>query len=399
MRIAYLVNQYPKVSHSFIRREILALEGLGVEVDRYSIRAVPVAELADRHDIAEHARTTALLAAGPKGLLLAVAKTLLTAFPGFVAAMGRAVALGRRSRRGMLRHCVYVAEACLLKERLGRDEVEHLHAHFGTNSTAVAMLCHLLGGPEYSFTCHGPEEFDDPVGLSLAEKISRCRFVVAVSDFGRSQLLRHCPWEQWERIKVVHCTVDDAFVEVPAHPIPLAPRLVCVGRLCAQKGQLLLLEAVKVLAERGIACELVLAGDGEMRGEVEALIDQYGLRRQVTISGWISGEQVRQQLLASRAMVLPSFAEGLPVVIMEALALGRPVVSTFVAGIPELVVDGDNGWLVPAGSLTELVAALTKVLAATPEELQRMGKAGVARVAARHNPLIEAKKLISYFEA
>ena len=134
-------------------------------------------------------------------------------------------------------------------------------------------------------------------------------------------------------------------------------RLVCVGRLCEQKGQLLLIEAARLLAERGTKFELVLAGDGEMRGEIEALIAKYRLTDTVRITGWISSDEVRAEILAARALVLPSFAEGLPVVIMEAMALRRPVITTFVAGIPELIQHGEHGWLVPAGDLESLAAS------------------------------------------
>lgn len=397
MKVVYLVNQYPKVSHSFIRREIFALEKLGVQVYRYSIRSVPVADLADQQDIDEHGKTFVILAVGLVVLLATALRVLLASPVAFVRAFKAAMAMGRKSQRGVLRHLVYLAEACLLKEKLAASGITHLHAHFGTNPAAVAMLCKLLGGPGYSFTVHGPEEFDDPVGLSLGDKIVHSRFVVAISSFGRSQLMRQCSHEQWPKIKVVHCAVDDTFLCAEAMPVPVAPRLICVGRLCEQKGQLLLLEALRVLAGLGVAFEMILAGDGEMRGVVEERIAEYGLQNKVHITGWISGEQVKEHILASRAMVLPSFAEGLPVVIMEALALQRPVVSTYVAGIPELVVNGENGWLVPAGAVSDLVRALKEVLAASPGELHQFGRAGAAKVAEQHHAVVEAQKLLTFF--
>jgi glycosyltransferase involved in cell wall biosynthesis len=399
MNYAYFVNQYPKVSHSFIRREILALEELGLNITRYSIRSVPVAELADKNDIKEHSKTLTLLDTGLITIFVATLKTLVTSPSVFFLAMLTAISLGQKSQRGVLRHLIYLAEACLLKQKLKQAGISHIHAHFGTNSTTVAMLCKLIGGPKYSFTVHGPEEFDDPVGLSLSKKIDQSTFVVAVSSFGRSQLMRQCPHTQWHKIKVVHCAVDDSFMQTPETPLPNGPRLVCVGRLCEQKGQLLLLEALKKLDNRGIDFEMTLAGDGEMRAMIEARIQEYGLEKKVHITGWISGDQVRRLILDSRAMVLPSFAEGLPVVIMESLALQRPVISTYVAGIPELVKNGENGWLIPAGSIEDLVIALKEVLAAEPEQLHQMGKKGAIRVQEHHNALIEAGKLRTYFEA
>jgi glycosyltransferase involved in cell wall biosynthesis len=259
------------------------------------------------------------------------------------------------------------------------------------------MLTRLLGGPPFSFTVHGPEEFDKPEALHLARKAHHARFVVAISSFGRSQLWRLLPAVQWPKVKVVHCGLDHTFTQAPANAEGLqTSTLVCVGRLCEQKGQLLLIPAIKALRDAGVEVRLVLAGDGEMRREVEAEIARCGLQAFVRITGWISSEQVRQEISAARALVLPSFAEGLPVVIMEALALGRPVVSTFVAGIPELVTE-KIGWLVPAGDQEALVEALQDCLSAPLVRLQEMGAQGRARVLSRHDADVEAHKLATLF--
>lgn len=179
--------------------------------------------------------------------------------------------------------------------------------------------------------------------------------------------------------------------------IPDARRLVCVGRLCAQKGQVLLIKAAAEVVKRGAELELVLVGDGEMREAVEAEIARHGLESCVTVTGWASGEEVVRQIEAGRALVLPSFAEGLPVVIMEALALGRPVISTYVGGIAELIEPGINGWLVAAGSVPALVDAMVEALDAVPERLQEMGEAGAHRVAERHSATKEACRLGNLF--
>lgn len=401
-RLAYLVNQYPKVSHTFIRREIRALEGLGLEVERISVRDTR-SEAKDEADRAEAARTTVLLETNLSGALALGAATLRAAVTSprrTARALRLALSLGRRNERGPLVHLAYLAEAARLKEITGRAGVEHVHAHFGTNSATVAMLAHELGGPSFSFTAHGPEEFDKPDAIALGDKIDQASFVVGVSSFGRSQLLRRTPARAWDKVKVVPCGVDESFLsEGHLKPIPAARRLVCVGRLCEQKGQLLLLEAAARLAQEGLDFELVLVGDGELRAECEARIAKDGLERRVRITGWATGERVRDELNAARAMVLPSFAEGLPVVIMEALALRRPVISTYVAGIPELVEPGVCGWLVPAGDVDHLAAAMRQALQATPEELERLGAAGRARVIERHDAVRAAALLASAFDA
>jgi glycosyltransferase involved in cell wall biosynthesis len=244
---------------------------------------------------------------------------------------------------------------------------------------------------------HGPEEFDKPQALKLAEKIQRAAFVVAISSFGRSQLYRWIDYEYWPKVKIIHCGLEQSFYDVASLDPPQKTRLVCVGRLCEQKGQLLLLEACRNLKEKGLDFELTLAGDGEMRFEVERLISVYKLSPNVRITGWISSNQVREEILASHAMVLPSFAEGLPVVIMEAMALRRPVISTYVAGIPELVINRENGWLVPAGSVIELTNAIEEMLSSSPEQLRAMGDAAYEVVKEQHDIDTEATKLAVLF--
>lgn len=398
MRIAYFINQYPKVSHSFIRREILALERQGIEVQRIALRGWD-GELQDNDDIAERSKTRYVLENGVKGLLKPLLEVLRAQPRRFFSALWLALRMGRRADRSWPYHLIYLAEACRVVQWLQAFGAEHVHAHFGTNSTEVVMLANALGGPHYSFTVHGPEEFDKPQFLHIDEKVRRAAFVAAVSSYGRSQLYRWVAHAHWNKVKVVHCGLEAAFHAGPPVPVPAVPRLVCVGRLCEQKGQLLLLEAAQKLAAQGTAFELVLAGDGEMRAEIETLIARHGLQGQVRITGWISSGQVREELLAARALVLPSFAEGLPVVIMEAMALRRPVLTTYVAGIPELVRPGENGWLFPAGAVQELAAAMADCLGQPDEVLQRMGDAAHQRVLERHDIDTEAAKLASYFRA
>lgn len=394
--VAYLVNQYPKVSHTFIRREIAALEAAGLSVERFALRGWD-AVLSDPQDEAERRRTRYVLKSGVFPLVLALARTLLTAPVRFCSALRLALRMARGSNRSLVYHLAYLAEACRLVPWLARSGAAHLHAHFGTNSTEVAMLARILGGPSYSFVVHGPDEFDQPEQLHLREKARYAKFVVAISSYGRSQLFRWLRPEDRGKVAVVHCGLEAAFHGAADAPIPDAPRLVCVGRLSAQKGQFMLVEAIRTLAGRGVRCELVLVGDGETRAELECMIASYGLARQVRITGWVGSQEVRAEILAARALVLPSFAEGLPVVLMEAMALGRPVLATYVAGIPELVVAGQHGWLFPAGDLTGLTRAMEDCLASSPQELAAMGKAGRTRALARHSIEASAARLSRLF--
>lgn len=397
LRVAYLINLYPKVSHSFIRREIMALERAGAVVQRIAVQGWEDADLTDPDDISERAQTQYILKAGAFSLLLPTLQALLNNPGRFFSAFKLALWMSRRADRPLPYHLVYLAEACQMLFWLRAAGSTHLHAHFGTNPAEVAMLVNALGGPPYSFTVHGPEEFDKPQFIGMGEKIRRAAFVAAISSYGRSQLFRWVDHGHWDKVKVVHCGLERSFHDVVPSDPPDTPRLVCVGRLCEQKGQLLLIEAAHRVIQSGMKLELVLAGDGEMRPEVERLVAAYGMQQHVRITGWISSAQVRDEILGARAMVLPSFAEGLPVVIMEAMALRRPVITTFVAGIPELVRHGESGWLFPAGDIEELVLAIKLCLRSTPNELSRMSAVGHARVLERHDVDTEAAKLAALF--
>lgn len=392
-RIAYVINEYPKVSHSFIRREILALERQNFEIQRIALQGWD-GVLVDEEDQRERMRTRYVLREGLRPLLWSVLQMLVTSPRRFFSALALAMQMVRGSERSLPYHLGYLAEACRMLPWLKSFGAAHMHAHFGTNSAEVAMLAHALGGPPYSFTVHGQEEV---LFGGIGEKVSRAAFVAAISSYGRSQLYRRVKHAHWPKVKVIHCGLETEFYNVAPVPPPEAARLVCIGRLLATKGQLLLVEAAHRLTRKGIDFELVLVGDGEMRAEVEALITKYGLTRRVRVTGWISSSQVREEILAARGLVLPSFVEGLPVVIMESMALRRPVLSTYVSGIPELVRPGKTGWLVPAGSIDELTAAMEDFLATPADELRKMGDAAYLRVLERHSIDTEAAKLAELF--
>ena len=398
MKIDYLTNTYPNPSCTFIRREIAALEANGLPVLRFAIRPSQ-ANLIDEADQKESLKTRHILKIGAIRLLLALGRTLLTKPLDFLKTCQLMFKIGIKGEKNLLYHFIYLIEACVLLDWSNQDSIDHIHVHFGTNATAVAMFCQSLGGPSYSFTVHGPEEFDKVEAIALPEKIKRANFVVAISSFGRSQLLRWCAYKDWSKIQVVHCGLDAMFLSQPYVPLPTEPRFVSVCRLSEQKGLSLLVEAVGQLAAENLKFKLVLVGDGPLRSEIEGLIKHLNLEDYIQLTGWATNLEVKQQILDSQVMILPSFAEGLPVVIMESLALARPVLTTYIAGIPELIQPNRSGWLVPAGSVEELVITLRQILQCPLEELTAMGKMGAKMVMKDHNALEEAKKLIKLFQA
>ncbi|AUH63562.1 glycosyltransferase [Paracoccus zhejiangensis] len=396
MRVAYLINQYPKVSHSFIRREILALERQGVSVHRMALRGWD-AEVVDPEDRDEQARTSYTLQGGLRPLAGSVWRRLRRDPRGLWRAFRAASAMSRNGVRPWPYHMVYVAHACRIMDWLEVEPAGHLHAHFGTNTAEIARLVNILGGPGYSFTVHGPEEFDNPVGLHLGGKLASAGFCATVSSYGRSQMYRWASAGDWAKVKVVHCGLD---LSRWADPLPLPPgpfHMVAVGRFAEQKGFGLLIRGFAPAWRREPSLRLSLVGDGELRPAIEAMIAAEGMGDAVRILGWQDEAGVLAAIDSAHALVAPSFAEGLPVVIMEAMARARPIIATYIAGIPELVRPGSEGWLVPAGDADALAEVMLAAAATDPGDLAQMGQTARARVVARHDVDVSAAKLAELF--
>jgi len=401
LKLAYFVNTYPSGSQTFIRREINALERQGWEVHRFALRSGRDG-LVHAGDISEDGLTEHLLEIPRFRLLRSgfgwMARHPQGAWRAFKLALhcARFGTRGVAGTGGVLKHLIYLCEAAHFARRCADLRLPHAHAHFGTNSTIVVMLAAQMGGPGYSFTVHGPEEFDAPRALSLGLKADLARFTVAISHFGRSQLCRWAKIKTWPHLHVVHCGIEPWRFPDPA-PLPQGgPQLVAIGRLSEQKGFDLLLEAVKVAQKKLPDIKLTIVGEGPLRPRIEATIAQYKLQDHVQLDGWMDEAQVRDALAKAQALVLPSFAEGLPVVLMEAMAAGRPVIATSVAGVPELVT-AEVGWLVPAGDAEALADAILNLSATPYEQLTHMGASARARVFQRHNIDTEAEKLTMLF--
>jgi colanic acid/amylovoran biosynthesis glycosyltransferase len=401
MTIGYVMNTYPLPSTTFVRREIQALERRGIAIHRFAMRA-DSKPLADPQDVEEAAKTEHLLQRGVAALIPSALGWMARRPARALAAFGLAMTCGGRGSGGApgtggrLRHLVYLIEAAHLAHRCHALGIRHVHAHFGTNATAVAMLSRVMDGPSYSFTTHGPEEFDAPRALALDLKIHRAAFVAAISTFGKSQLSRWVSADIWPRLTVVHCGIEPWKFPDPEPPQPGPPRLVAIGRLSEQKGFALLLEAIALARKTVPDLHVELVGDGPLRDSLTAQAKALGVTDLVTFAGWKTEPEVRASLAAGQALILPSFAEGLPMVIMEAFAAGRPAIATSIAGIPELVTP-DTGWLVPAGDPERLADAIENMAQTRPDRLAEMGRSARARVFSRHDIDAEAAKLAARF--
>lgn len=395
MKLAYLLGTYPLPSETFVRKEIESLEEFGQPVARFSARAWD-SQLVDPKDIAEQGRTDYLLAGGQARLFTDALATVLRHPLRSIALLPKAWRLYRNAGRKASVFVAYALQALAFRKRTARLGIQHVHCHFSNNATAIAMLARSLGGPNYSFTVHGPDELVDPKSRSLGMKARGAAFVVAITDYCRGRILAEVP-DVADKVHIIHCGIDPQdFAFDPAAPD--SSRIVCVGRLCFNKGQRHIPAAVAQVKAEFPNLVIDLLGGGDDEALIREEIARHGVEKQVILHGWATGAQVRETLRQSRALLLPSYAEGLPIVIMEALAVGRPVLTTRITGIPELV-DAGCGWLFEPGDVDAIAEALRGVMHASAAERTAMGAEGRRRVEEGHDLRKCAAQLLGEFKA
>jgi colanic acid/amylovoran biosynthesis glycosyltransferase len=391
VKLAYLLNTYPVTSATFIRREIRAIEAQGVPVRRFAVRRWE-GRLVEPADEEEAGRTEYLLSGNVPRLLAGALAEPFVNFARLRRTIPLWLALLRAARGGFVRHFAYLLQAIALRRRAAALGLDHVHAHYSNNAAAVAMLAHSLGGPGYSFTVHGPDELVEPARNNLALKTREAAFAVAISDYARSRIAAEAGPDV--RIQVVRCGIPiERFTVTPP---PAEARLVCVGRLCANKGQVFIPAAIAALKDEFPDLTVELVGDGEDRQRIEAEIERHRVVDRVRLSGWLDSAAVLERIRAARFLLLPSFAEGLPIVLMEALASGRPVLTTPVAGIPELVDEG-CGWLFAPGDSAALASAIRAALTAPADEIAAKAAEGRERVERLHDVEDSAQTLLAAF--
>lgn len=390
--LAYLVSRYPAVSHTFILREVARLRALGQQIETASInppdRALDAMDLTER---AEAERTYTLKRDGATGALAALGQAVLT----------RPLALARTLVQGWrmagVRGIAYAVEAAMVARWMQRIGSRHLHVHFGNAGASVGVLTKTLSQCHLSYTIHGPDEFDDVPGQQLRLKMAAADAVVCISAFARSQLMRISAPADWAKLSVCRLGVDPAqFSWVAPSDHRGALRLVCVGRLTPAKGQVLLVQAAARLRARGLPFHLTLVGEGPDRGRIEAEVARQGLAHHVTLTGALSQDGVRRELARADGFVLPSFAEGIPVGLMEAMSSGVPCVSTPVNGIPELITHDHSGLLAVPGDVDQLADQLARL--ADPALRLRLAQAARERVHAEFNLDTNTARLSRWFD-
>ncbi len=398
MRMAYLMSRYPAISHTFFLQEILGLRKLGFIIETASINPPDRARKTMLGSELEAADSTFYIKAhsGVQSVWI-VLRTLLLRPGAFFRGLLFTLQLDPAHLSRSLFALFYFVEALILGSWMRQRRLERMHIHFSGAVATVGMIAAAAFRIPYSLTVHGPDEFFDQELCFLQMKVERADLVICISDYCRSQLMRIAPPEHWHKLHVARLGIEPAMFFLAPGTQPAGPiELLTVGRLVPAKGQLLLLQAVDRLRERGCFLNVRLAGDGPDRRSLEEFVRVRELGEQVTFCGALNHQQIRDALERTSIFVLPSFAEGIPVALMEAMAMRIPCISTYVAGIPELIRDEQDGLLVPAGSVDALASAIER-LAGDPLLRERLAGAGQRRVLDDYNLPKNLHRLASVF--
>ena len=385
LRLGYLTGQYPRATDTFIQREVATLRAQGHHVQTFAVRAPAPSDQAPQ-GLAEARRTTIYLLP-PRGLARAHLQELFASPSRYLKAIGLAWRTCPPGLVAMSKQLAYFTEAGLLAAQMRKLSLTHLHNHFADSSCSVAAIAAEIGGFSFSFTIHGPAEFFEMSRWWLGEKVRRARFVVCISSFCRSQVMIAAPVASWDKLRIVHCGVDAKLFPLRRHE-GRGRRLLFVGRLAPEKGCLMLIEAIAQLPD----AVLDVVGDGPSRAALSERAATLGIADRVVFHGYMDETGVRLRLAEADVFVMTSFAEGVPVVLMEALAAGVPAVATRIAGISELIEDGVTGLLVPPAEPTATAQAVRRLLE-DPELRNRIAAAGREKVEREFNLEIECESL------
>lgn len=391
LRIAYMTGEYPRATDTFIQREVAALRQRGVHVETLSIRKPKTQEAGGTEQQAEQSGTYYLLPPCAIEMIKAHVGLLMRSPDRYFTGIALALRVRPPGFKALIRQIAYFMEGALVARRMRAHDLIHLHNHFANSSCSVAMLAAAMGGFSFSFTMHGPAEFFEPHYWRVDEKIRRARFICCISHFCRSQAMIFAPRAKWDRMHIVHCGIDPNEYPPRVHQ-GRGRRMLFVGRLAAAKGLPVLIEAVSIVRKRFFDVELTIAGDGPDRQELQSMAQQLGLAGSIRLLGYQSQAQVRGLLAETDVFAMASFAEGVPVVLMEAMAAGVPVVATRIAGVPELVDDGVSGLLVPPGDAASLAVGIERLLQDAALR-NRFAASGRQKVGGEFNTDIESRRL------
>lgn len=397
IRVGYLVSQYPAVNHTFILREIRALRGFGLNILAVSVKPPDRPAAALSSDESEESRLV-FTVLGPGTLPRALAahvRTLVSRPLAYSLSLGYSLRLAGWDVAAAYRHLLWFAEAVVAGDYFRRSEVRHVHTHF---SSTVALLMARLFGMTFSLTVHGPDEFNDVVAFHMAEKVRRAIFIAAISSYAASQTMRASDPRYWAKVHRLPLGIQpDVFAPAPRSSNSGPFHILCVGRLAPAKAHHILIAALSVLVARGRTnIVLTVVGDGPSHSSLETAIAASNLSDFVRLAGACNHDRVIGYLRKADAFALASFAEGVPVVLMEAMAMEIPCVATWITGIPELIRHGVDGLLIPPAD-PEALADAIELLMDNPDFRLTLGKSARERVASSYNLSANAAQLATIF--
>jgi colanic acid/amylovoran biosynthesis glycosyltransferase len=377
LRIAYLVSQYPAVSHTFVQREIGGLRAQNFEILTASINEPDRSihqMLACEQD--ESRRTYYVKREGPLKAILAVVKTLFTHPLGFLQGIFSSITLAKWNIKSLFYNFFYFIEAALIGFWMQKHRITHLHVHFANPASTVALLASKIFPLTFSITVHGPDEFYDVTLNHLKEKVKASTFIYCISHYTCSQLMRISDPIDWNKIEISRLGVDTScYSPKPFNPNPSPLQLLSVARLTLNKGQPILLEALSLVLKQGRQAHLTLVGNGPERDRLAQLVEHLGLSAHVIFKGALNSEETLNCYNHADIFILTSFAEGLPVVLMEAMSMEISCIATAINGIPELIINDLNGLLVAASDVEGTAEAMVKLIDNAPLR-ERLGKNG-----------------------
>ncbi len=396
-KIGYLCSEYPAISHTFISREIEIIEKEGFEVITASINKTKNLEKMGKSDIERAGRTYFIKNESKVNILKTVLKYKLFSPINYIKLISETYKVSYKNGVKSLKKSIgYFVEAILLDNWAKKEGINHIHVHFANPAATVAMLAEKLGNIEFSLSVHGPDEFYNVDTNNLEEKINRAKFVRCISYFCQSQLMRLSQPENWSKFHIIRCGLRaDEFKAVEKKES--GNNILCVGRLCPSKGQVILLEAVKLMKERGKKFKLTLIGGGENIELIKRKVEEYKLSKEVVVTGAVGHDRVREELANTDVFVLPSFAEGIPVALMEAMAMKIPVITTCITGVPELIEDRVDGYLVEPSNIIQLADTIMEVFE-NRDSLEELKSKAAEKVRVKYDVEKNTRELAEIFK-
>lgn len=395
MRIAYFTNTYPRATDTFIRREVIGLRERGFEVLTYSVRRTGAEHDVDPEVIAEKNNTRYLMPLPILRCLVTLAKTAVKRPGPLLRSLMLAIKIVRPGIKGWLLQMAYFVEAVQLAAQFQEDGIEHIHNHLGDNSGNVTMFASVISGIPFSISIHGPHIFFEAQYWALREKSQLATFISCIGDYCKSQMMLYADMADWKKFSIVRCGIDLTRFEY-RQPAATIKDMVYVGRLSGEKGLPILFQSLQVLKSRDYSFKLKLLGDGEDRQFLQQEAQRMGLADNIEFLGFVDQATIARELRDSDIFVLPSFAEGIPVALMEAMAIGIPVVATYVGGVAELVVNKETGLTVFPSDVEGLANAIASYID-DPQLAKQISIQARQKVESEFNTVDQIDKLVRLF--